>query len=133
MQDIEAIHCTADELLQITASAEQHSTHPIAQSLLTAARGKNLTLTTPEEYEEISGHGIRALIDGKEVLVGNARLMEQRIISYQQSSTIGTIVYTAVNGQYLGNLRIADQLKPDAEKPYLCSNKTALAKSYAQR
>ena len=99
-------------LLQLCASCEQNSSHPIAVSLTAAAKEQGLSLPVPEELEEIPGHGIRAVLNGKTVLCGNARLMERFGITV--SATDGTVL-AAVDGEYIGSILISDSLKPGAK------------------
>ena len=99
-------------LLQLCASCEQNSTHPIAVSLTAAAKEQGLSLTVPEELEEIPGHGIRAVLNGKTVLCGNARLMERFGITV--SATDGTVL-AAVDGELIGSILISDSLKSGAK------------------
>lgn len=104
-------------LLTLAASLEQHSTHPIGVSITAAAQKQNLSLFTPENLEEIPGHGIRARIVNQDVLCGNRRLMEryQVDLSSYQSPTFGAQVLLAVDGIYQGHLVIADTIKPGVE------------------
>ena len=101
-----------DALLAICASCEQQSTHPIAASITAAAKEKGLALQSPEHMEEIAGQGIRARLDGKLILCGNARLLEENGVAFEAVNARGTIVLVAVDGQYAGFVRIADGLKP---------------------
>ena len=104
------------EVLKIAASCEQFSTHPIGVSILQAAKAQGLTLETPETIEELAGHGIKATIGGTEILCGNEKLMEVHNIALPaQLSGIGTRVIVAVDGIFVGDLLIADSLKPDAK------------------
>ena len=102
------------ELLALCASCEQHSTHPIAQSIVTAAEG--LPLRQPEQLEEIAGHGIRAMLDGEEILCGNEKLMAKFGIDLTAHSpdSDGTQVLVARNGVYAGSITISDTLKDGA-------------------
>lgn len=104
----------SDELLALCASCEQYSTHPIAESITAAA--KDLPLRRPQELEEISGHGIRARLDGSEILCGNDKLMAKFGIDLSQyhPETDGTQVIVAVDGAYLGYITISDTLKDGA-------------------
>ncbi|HFD0856602.1 TPA: heavy metal translocating P-type ATPase [Enterococcus faecium] len=97
--------------MQYVASAEQFSTHPIAQSVLEGYAGP-LLLTT--NIQEFAGEGILAEVDGKQVLVGNHKLMERFEISFPSSQEIGTLLYLAIDQSYSGYLVIADTLKEDA-------------------
>ena len=103
-----------EELLSLCASCEQQSTHPIAASIVAEARERGLELERPESLEELAGRGIRAVLDGREILCGNARLMEENGISFPEEQEYGTRVLVAVDGAYRGCLLISDTLKPGA-------------------
>ena len=105
-----------EDLLTLCASCEQRSSHPIAASIAAAAREQALELKTPESLEEILGQGIRAVLEGKTVLCGNARLMEENGIGYDAVQENGTVVLVAVDGSFAGYLVIADTVKPGAEE-----------------
>ena len=100
-------------LLSLCASCEQHSTHPIAQSIVTAAKDLKISLQEPEFLEEIPGCGLRAVLDGKTVLCGNSSLMEKFSVSVDEKLP-GTAVLVTRDGQYLGYLQVADTVKPEA-------------------
>ena len=102
------------ELLRLCAGCEQRSTHPIAASIVAAALEQGLSLAVPEALEELPGRGIRARVEGAEVLCGNARLMQENDVAFEAENLPGTGVLVAVNGEYRGYLLIADTLKPDA-------------------
>jgi len=102
------------DLLALCAACEQHSTHPIAASIVSAVRQQGLDLKTPEALEEIAGRGIRATVDGKTVLCGNARLLEENGVAFAMPEEQGTLVLAAVDGTYAGYLLIADTVKPGA-------------------
>ena len=104
-----------DTLLALCASCEQHSTHPIALSIVAAAREKGLPLEEPQNLQELPGRGIRATLSGKEVLCGNGRLLEEAGISCPQEDGYGTRVLVAVDGEYQGFLTIADTIKENAQ------------------
>ena len=104
-----------DELLEICANCEQQSTHPIAESIVAAAKARNMELRRPEELEELAGRGIRAKLDGKEILCGNERLLTEDGVSFPKSREYGTKVLVAVDGAYQGYLLIADTIKTGAE------------------
>lgn len=113
---VEAVHpegISKEELLEIAATAESYSDHPIAQSLLKAL-GKPPQQERAKQVEEISGQGIQALVDGRMVHIGNHKLMEKFDIVWKDCQHPGTIVHVAVDGRYAGHIVIADQLKPDA-------------------
>ena len=101
------------ELLETAALAERHSGHPIAQSLRRALGGE----ADPDrvtDVQEIPGHGISALVDGKHVLAGNEKLMKREGIKHLPCSQAGTVVHVAREGKYLGCAVISDQIKPTA-------------------
>ena len=104
------------ELLRICAGCEQHSTHPIAQSIVAAAAERGLSLEAPETFEEIAGHGILAVTSYGTVLCGNRRLMEKYHIDLkdQKSDHYGAEVFVAIDGSFAGTLLICDTVKPDA-------------------
>ncbi len=103
-------------LLSLCASCEQQSTHPIAASIVAAAREKGLSLTAPESLEELAGRGIRAILNGREVLCGNARLLKEAGISFPSFQEYGTRALVAADGAYLGSLLISDTVKPGSEQ-----------------
>lgn len=102
-----------EQLLRYAAYAEAHSTHPIAESIRTAY-GESINENELEDYNEISGHGIKVKIDGKEVLAGNAKLMNQEHIRYDQPADFGTIVHLSINKEYAGYIVISDEVKEDS-------------------
>ena len=107
---------TSEELLCIAAVAEQNSNHPIAESIKRAYALQNNGQEVPSatEIEELAGYGVRAVIDGKSYLVGNARLMKKEEIDCQAADADGTLVYISREKQFLGSLLIADQIKENA-------------------
>lgn len=106
---------TKGELLEYAAFAESYSNHPIASSILTAY-GKSINKSEVEGYNEISGQGLKVKVRGKEILAGNARLMLDSNISYEDIESTGTIVHIAVNRKYTGYIVISDEIKKDSEK-----------------
>jgi Cd2+/Zn2+-exporting ATPase len=103
------------ELLDIAAAAESYSGHPIACSIV-RAHGGHIDKGRIGEVTELSGLGLRARIDGRPVLVGNNRLMEQAGVRWRDCRKAGTIVHIAVENEYMGHIVISDTVKPDAEK-----------------
>ncbi len=103
-----------EDLLFLCASCEQQSTHPIAVSIVSAAEEKGLMLKRPEALEELAGRGIRAVLEGKEILCGNEKLLREQSITFPEVREYGTRVLVAVDRTYAGYLLIADTLKPDA-------------------
>ena len=101
------------DLLECAALAEQHSNHPIAQSLRRAL-GEEIDPARVTGVQEIAGHGVSALVDGKRVLAGNDKLMKKEGVAALPCDQVGTIVYVAREGKYLGCAVIADQVKPTA-------------------
>jgi Cd2+/Zn2+-exporting ATPase len=102
-----------EQLLEIAAYAEYHSTHPIAESIRTAY-GKELNEGRIANYNEISGHGIQVKVDDKAVLAGNSKLMDKESIAFKQPELAGTTVHISVDGQYAGYITISDEVKEDA-------------------
>ncbi|MGM9588662.1 MAG: heavy metal translocating P-type ATPase [Faecousia sp.] len=100
-----------ENLLSLCASCEQQSTHPIAASIVAAAREQGLELKTPDSLEELAGRGVRAMVDGQEILCGNAKLLEEQGVAQKAVRDNGTVVLVAVNGIYAGYILIADTLK----------------------
>ena len=100
-----------DTLLAVCASCEQHSTHPIAISITAAAKERGLSLSTQEALEEIAGQGIRAVLEGRTILCGNARMLEENGITVDAVQESGTVVLVAVDGAFAGYLVIADTIK----------------------
>lgn len=103
------------ELLETAALAELHSTHPIAESVR-AAFEQPLKASRITQYDEIAGHGVHAVIDGRQVLAGNAKLMQREHISITQTVANGTVVHLAIDGVYAGYLNIADEVKADSAR-----------------
>ena len=113
VQKIETNNIDKDQLLEIAAYAENYSNHPIAKSIKTAYK-KEIDTNRIKNIKEISGHGISATIDDKNVLIGNEKLMEENKIQYTKSEDIGTILYIAVNKEYKGLIIISDEIKEDS-------------------
>jgi Cd2+/Zn2+-exporting ATPase len=104
-----------EEILEYAAFAESYSNHPIATSILNAYK-KEINKNIMENYEEISGHGVRVVVEGKEVLCGNVKLMDREKIFYSKVDTFGTVVHVAIDKKYLGYIVISDEIKKDSEK-----------------
>ena len=105
------------ELLALCAGCEQHSTHPIAKSIVAAAKAQNLTLPEPDRVEEISGEGLCASVGGSQVLIGSEALMARFGIPLTAlpEEKQGALVLVARDGQLLGSIAISDTIKPDAK------------------
>lgn len=106
---------SAEELLELAALGEGYSTHPIAASIRDAY-GKPLAMERVSDTEEISGHGIHTFIDGREVYLGNAKLMDSLRIPFTKSSCAGTVVYISLEGGFAGTIVIADSVKEGARE-----------------
>ena len=104
---------TEADLLETAALAESFSSHPISKSLREAAPG--LDARRAADAQELAGHGVKTLVDGKTVLAGNARLMDAEGIAYTAAAGAGTLVYVAREGQFIGSILISDEEKPTAK------------------
>lgn len=99
-----------DDILEYLALCESYSNHYIAKSILTSY-GKEIDKERIKEHSEIAGHGIKAVIDGKEVLAGNKSLMDSQNINADVEDTVGTVIYIAIDKKYSGNVVLSDELK----------------------
>lgn len=106
---------SGEELLELAAYGEGYSNHPIANSIREAYE-KPLSMERVTKAEEVAGHGIHALIDGKEVYLGNAKLMMAQKISYTENCSMGTVVYVACEGKFAGTIVISDTIKEGARE-----------------
>ena len=113
--EINTNNITEEELIEKAAMAESFSNHPIAVSIV-RAYGKEVAKDEIKDYEEIPGHGIKALITGEEVLVGNAKLMKEFNVEFKEVESIGTVVYTAINGEFKGSIVISDKIKENVKE-----------------
>ena len=105
------------DILKLCASCEQASTHPIGQSIVTAAKDRGMELFTPDDLEEIAGQGIRAKVDGRTILCGNEALLREAGIKLNPiTDETGTIVMVAVDDRFMGYLVIADTIKEGAKE-----------------
>lgn len=109
---------TEDELLDLLAHTEFFSNHPISLSLQSAhsENGNGIDGDRVSDFEEIAGHGVTALVDGKEIAAGNLAMMEKQGLTVEVPDSIGTVVYMSVNGEYAGYVDIADRIKDDARE-----------------
>ena len=115
VQDIYAEGIEKDELLRIVAHAENYSNHPIAKSVK-KAYNKEIDENIIKNPQELSGKGIWARIDEKDILVGNEKLMLEEKIDFKKCDEVGTILYVAINKKYVGYVLIADKIKQDSPK-----------------
>ena len=116
--NVTAIHpetCGEDQLLELAALAESWSEHPIARSLR-EAYGKEIDAGRVADVEERSGRGVRAVVDGTEIFVGNDKLMDDIGVSWHPCHRVGTTVHVASEGEYLGHIVISDEVKEDAAR-----------------
>ncbi|ASJ12665.1 heavy metal translocating P-type ATPase [Thermococcus thioreducens] len=102
-----------EEIIRFAALAEAHSNHPIAKAIR-EAYGEEINEAEIVEYEEIAGHGVRARIDGTEVLVGNDRLLHRFKVEHDTCRVKGTVAHVVINGKYAGYIIISDEIKDDA-------------------
>ena len=114
VSSLHPVGCTEAELLETAALAECYSGHPISQSLR-KAYGKPVDQSRVSEVNEVGGHGLTALVDGRRVAAGNARLMDKLGIACDAPAAPGTVVHIAIDGRYAGYVLISDQLKPHAK------------------
>ena len=113
---VTAIHpdqISREQLLELAALAESYSDHPISRSLKEACQ-KPLDAARVADVEEISGHGVRAKVDGKTVCAGNGKLMRQIGADWHECHRTGTVVHIAVDGLYAGHIVISDEVKEDS-------------------
>lgn len=99
-----------DDIIEYLALCESYSNHYIAKSILTSY-GKEIDKERIKDHSEIAGHGIKAVIDGKEVLAGNKSLMDNQNIKVDIEDTVGTVIYIAIDKKYSGNVVLSDELK----------------------
>lgn len=105
--------CSEEELLAMAAHGESLSSHPIAQSILQAYGGE-IDRARLGEMHEAAGHGLEGVLDGRELLLGNEKLLKSKDIDFPAVKEHGTVVYAAHGGSYVGHIIIADVVKPGA-------------------
>ena len=115
VQNVNSINIKEEELLEIAATAEYYSNHPIAKSVKKAFN-KEIDEGKISNIKEIPGKGIFAKIEGKDVLIGNSTLFEEESIQYEKCEGIGTILYIAIDKKFVGTILIADEIKEDSKK-----------------
>ena len=106
---------TRESLLEKAAYAESFSNHPIAVSIV-KKYDQLIKQELISNVQEIAGHGVKATYQGQQISIGNARLMEKEGVSFQESSSLGSILYMAIDGKYVGNIIVSDQIKKDAKE-----------------
>ena len=115
VQNVEPIGISKEELLKIAAYAEYYSNHPISKSIK-KAYNKEIDEKEIIDSKEISGKGIEAKIGNQDVLAGNEKLMNEKGIEYTKCTHVGSVVYVAIDGKYVGHIVIADKIKEDAKR-----------------
>ncbi len=115
VQKVEPVEISKEELLKISAYAENYSNHPISKSIKQAYK-KEIDEEQIINYEELSGLGTVATVNNQEILVGNEKLMQEKGINFEECTDIGTILYVAIDKKYVGYILIADTIKEDAKK-----------------
>ena len=113
--EVQSEQLSKEELIELAALGEGYSNHPIANSIR-EAYGKELDLNRVTQTEEVAGHGMKAVIDGKTVLLGNEKLMKAEQIAYTGCKSIGTVVYVACDGVFEGAVVISDTIKAGAKE-----------------
>ena len=114
IQEIKAIKIENNELLELVAYAEYYSSHPIAK-VIKEEYNKKIDKNKILDIKEIAGHGIKGNVLGKEVLVGNDKLLKKFNIDFEETNLNGTILYIAINNKYAGYILIADSIKDDSK------------------
>lgn len=115
---------TEMDLLRLVASADQPSQHPLAEAIVKGAQERGLTVTAPQSFNSIPGHGVEAIVDGQRVLIGNRKLMEREGVpvaeitaqAEQLASDGKTAMYVAAEGHLLGLVAVADRIRPSAKQ-----------------
>ena len=115
VQKIEPVGILKEELIKYAAYAESYSNHPISVSIK-KAYGEEIDTNLISKTEELSGRGVVAIIEDKEVLAGNEKLMQEKNIKYTKCNEVGTIVYIAINKEFAGYIVISDEIKEDSKK-----------------
>ena len=115
VQKIESAGISKEQLIKYAAYAESYSNHPISVSIK-KAYGKEINTNLISKTEELSGRGVVAIIEDKEVLAGNEKLMQEKNIKYTKCNEVGTIVYIAINKEFAGYIVISDEIKEDSKK-----------------
>jgi len=111
--ELHPVGITENDLLELTALAESYSNHPISQSLKNAY-GSEIDSSRVKDVEEIPGHGVKAVVDGKFVYAGNAKLMKYIDVPCYSGEVVGTAVHVAVDSKYVGYIVISDEIKEDS-------------------
>ena len=114
VRQIKPVNMNEAEFIELAAYAESQSTHPIAKSIVDAYT-QVIDTTVLSQYEEIAGHGVKVFVGDKEVLIGNAKLMQRANIGTANVDAVGTIIHMAVDQIYVGYMVIADEIKENSK------------------
>ena len=114
VQKVDPVDISKEELVKYAAYAESFSNHPIANSLK-KSYGMDIESKAISETHELSGLGVNAIVEGRDVLVGNDKLMKEKNIEYTKCKEIGTVLYIAIDNKFVGTIIIADKIKADAK------------------
>lgn len=128
VQKIESEGISNEELLKYAAYAENYSNHPIGLSVK-KAYGKKIDTRLILNTEELSGLGVKATIQNKDILIGNEKLMKENSIKYKKCSEIGTILYIAIDNKFVGYILIADKIKEDSKEAISKLKKNGIRKT----
>lgn len=115
IDSLEAINCSEEELLKIAQIGEYYSNHPIGKTILSQLNSE-IDEDYMEGYKELSGFGVVAYYEGKEILVGNYKLMKEYEVVVEEKEYAGTIIYTALDREFLGYIYISDEIKSDSKE-----------------
>lgn len=115
VQSVNPINISKEELLKLVAHAESYSNHPISNSIK-KAYAKQINNSIISNIQELAGYGIEATIEGKNILVGNEKLMLQKNIKFVKSTEVGTVLYVAINKEYAGTILISDKIKDNTKQ-----------------
>lgn len=115
IDSLEAINCSEEELLKIAQIGEYYSNHPIGKTILSQLNSE-IDEDYMEGYKELSGFGVVAYYEGKEILVGNYKLMKEYDVVVEEKEYAGTIIYTALDREFLGYIYISDEIKSDSKE-----------------
>lgn len=115
IDSLEAINCSEEKLLKIAQIGEYYSNHPIGKTILSQLNSE-IDEDYMEGYKELSGFGVVAYYEGKEILVGNYKLMKEYEVVVEEKEYAGTIIYTALDREFLGYIYISDEIKSDSKE-----------------
>lgn len=128
VQKICANNIDKDELLKMTAYAEYNSNHPISISLKNEYK-EEIDTSKIQEVQELTGLGVKAIVFEKQVLVGNLKLMKEYKIKYEEAKDVGTVLYVAIDNEYVGYIVISDEIKEDAKSSIKAMKRMGIEKT----